>query len=212
MKHLILVICSALALSAGSINLLSGVSAGEWNNSGTNMLVAANPGWAVDPSAQWISFENTGWGGMVVPNTDLSTPTAVFYQNISMADGTGITGSIHVWADDTATVKLDGVVLFAASPLLAAICTPGPIGCTQADGESISFSAPGLNHTLEFDIYQRGLGTFGLMYDGVAQSTGSAVPEPAAVSIVGAGLAALGLLGTPYFTLRKCRRYLAKSR
>ena len=195
---------AALAADASSLNLLSGVSAGESNNSGGNILIAPEPSWAVDPFSNWVSFANTGLGGIVLANTDLSTPTAIFYQNFTLTGGTGVAGSIQVWADDTAVVKLDGVVIFAANPTLAARCAAGPIGCTQANGGSITFSAPGLSHTLEFDVFQRGGGTFGLMYDGQVAAT-AAVPEPATVSIAGIGLAACGFLGLRGWSRRRAR-------
>ncbi len=183
---------AGLAADAGSITLLSGVSAGESNNFGPNVLITPETPWAIDPFAKWVSFENTGRGGIMLPNTDLSTPTAIFYQDFTLTGGTGVTGSIQIWADDTATVKLDGVLLFPANPTLEEHCAGGPIGCTPANSTNIIFSAPGLVHRLEFDVYQRGSDTFGLMYSGQVDST--VIPEPATLSIACIGLAAFGLL------------------
>ena len=111
---------------------------------------------------------------------------------VGVTGGIGIAGSIRVWADDTAVVRLDGVVVFSANPNLEARCAAGPIGCTQANGGTIFFSAPGLTHRLEFEVYQRGGWTFGLMYSG--QVDVIAIPEPATVAITGIGLAACSLL------------------
>jgi hypothetical protein len=182
----------ASAAHASSITLLSGVSAGESNGFGANVLVTPEPCWAVDPLAKWVSFENTGFGGIELPNTDLGTPTAIFYQDFTLTGGTGVAGSIQIWADDTAVVKLDGVVLFAANPALEAHCAAGPIGCTQPNGGSLTFSAPGLVHTLEFDVFQRGSDTFGLMYN--AQVNSTVIPEPATASIAVIGLVIFGCL------------------
>ena len=78
-KNLILLLGAALAANGSSIGLQSGVSGGESNNFGTNVLVMAEPSWAIDPLAHWVSFENTGAGGIFVANTpDLITPTAIF--------------------------------------------------------------------------------------------------------------------------------------
>ena len=192
MKNLILVMLAAVAADATPIGLLSGVTPGEGNNFGSNVLITPEPSWAVDPSARWVSFANTGVGGMVLPNTDLSTPSATFYQDFSLTGGTGIAGSIRVWADDTAVVRLDGVVLFSANPTLSATCAAGPIGCTQANNGTIFFSAPGLTHRLEFEVFQRGLLTFGLMYSG--QVDAIVIPEPATVGITGIGFVACSLL------------------
>ena len=183
---------AAVAADAAPFALTSGVTPGEGNNFGSNVLITPEPSWAVDPSASWISFANTGIGGMVLANTALSTPSATFYQDFSLTGGTGIAGSIRVWADDTAVVRLDGVVLFSANPNLEARCAEGPIGCTQANGATIFFSAPGLTHRLEFEVYKRGGWTFGLMYSG--QVDVIAIPEPATVAITGIGLAACSLL------------------
>ena len=87
MKHLMLIICTALAVDAGPMALLSGVSADGSNNFGANMLITPHPSWALDPFARWISFANTGYGGIVAPNTDMNTPTAIFYQDFAGASG-----------------------------------------------------------------------------------------------------------------------------
>lgn len=200
MKSLILLILAAVAADAAPIALLSGVTPGDGNNFGSNVLITPEPIWAVDPAARWVSFANTGLGGIVLPNTDLATPTATFYQDFTVTGGNGVTGSIQVWADDTALVRLDGVVLFTANPTLETRCAAGPIGCRQANGGAIFFSAPGLTHRLEFEVFQRGLHTFGLMYSG--QVDAIFIPEPATVAITGIGFAACGLV---WLTRRKTR-------
>jgi hypothetical protein len=191
-KNVILLMLAAFAAHASSITLFSGVSAGESNDFGANVLVTPEPSWALDPQAKWVSFENTGFGGIVLPNTDLGTPTAIFYQDFTLTGGTGVAGSIQVWADDTAVVKLDGVVLFAANPALETHCAAGPIGCTPSNVGNLTFSAPGLTHTLEFDVFQRGADTFGLMYN--AQVNSTVIPEPATMSIAVIGLVIFGCL------------------
>jgi MYXO-CTERM domain-containing protein len=194
-KTLIFLIAAALVANAGTIGLESGITAGESNNIGSNVIIAPQTTWAIDPFSNWISFENTGQGGIVLANTtSAGPPTAIFYQNFTLTGGTGIAGFINVWADDTAVVKLDGVVIFAGNFTLQTNCAAGPIGCTPGDNGNITFSAPGLSHTLEFDVYQLGGATFGLMYDGQVSPTIAPVPEPAAISIAGVGLAALGFL------------------
>src|SRR6185436_17816841 len=190
-KNLILLILAAVAADAAPFALTSGVTPGAGNNFGSNVLITPEPIWAVDPAARWVSFANTGIGGIVLPNTDLATPTATFYQDFAVTGGSGVSGSIQVWADDTALVRLDGVVLFAANPTLETRCAAGPIGCRQANGGAIFFSAPGLTHRLEFEVYQRGLHTFGLMYSG--QVDAIFIPEPATLAITGIGFAAFSL-------------------
>jgi len=100
------------ACRADTILLNSGVSVGGWNSvTGTNVLIEAHPVWAVTPEARWISYANTGYGGTVATNAPGETPTATFYQDFYMTvDTNRAVGNITVWADDTASVFLDGTL------------------------------------------------------------------------------------------------------
>jgi hypothetical protein len=91
-------LCTAavIAGNASSLSLLSGISAGESNNkTGANILVTSHPSGAIDPLAKWVSFEDTGFGGMELPNTDLTMPSAIFYQDFTVKafDSGGVQGT-----------------------------------------------------------------------------------------------------------------------
>jgi hypothetical protein len=189
---------------ASPILLQSGVSGGETNNkTGVNFVIPMlEPDWTPDrgDGASWISFENTGWqvvGGVgsaviTLPNTTPGNPNAIFYQAFTDLSGTILNGTITLWADDTAAVYLDGALLMAPS------YTQGPAHCSLGitclgAGTTIPFTALPGTHILEFDVYQLGGWTYGLMYDGSVTAE-SAVPEPRSYELVGIGLIVLTLL------------------
>jgi hypothetical protein len=198
------IIVAGLA-GASPILLQSGVSAGESNNqTGVNFVIPMiEPDWAPNRAdgASWISFENTGWqviGGVgsaviTLPNATPGHPNAIFDQIFTNTAGTSLDGTITVWADDTAGVFLDGVLLMAPnfSQQAGIHCAPIGITCT-GQGTTFDFTvAPG-DHTFSFEVYQTGAWTYGLMYDG-SLTAESSVPEPRAYLLVGTGLAALAL-------------------
>jgi hypothetical protein len=201
----LLIIVAGLAQGM-PILLQSGVSAGESNNvTGTNILVPMlEPNWTPDQGdgSSWVSFENTGWqiiAGMGSAVTTLgnapgpSSPNARFFQTFTDNNGTTLTGNLLVWADDTAAVYLDGALLMGPNFTQGmANCSLG-ITCIGA-GTLVPFSVPSGTHTLEFDVYQTGSWTYGLMYDGtVTDNAVATLPEPGAFVLFGTGLAVLAL-------------------
>jgi hypothetical protein len=207
MRRNIAIIILAAGLAPGAtITLLSGISAGESNNiTGTNfVLPMLEPAWVSDrpDGASWISFENTGWqliGGVgsavtVLPNAAAGDPNAIFYQTFTDSAGTLLTGSVSVWADDSAAVYLDGVMLLAANYSQASTnCAPADgVSCANS-GMTVDFSTTPGTHVLSFDVYQTGGWTYGLMYDGSITDNTSA-PEPESYILLGGGLIALGIL------------------
>lgn len=128
-----------------------------------------NPGGGAS-DAKWISYANTGQGGTVLAPIFLTTPVWTLKQSF-----TGNWLQLHVWADDTAEVRVDGVSIIL--PVLGQNppCSGSPISCESADFGTISmgFASAG-THTLEFDVYQTGPGgdtvsnPHGLLYTGTS--------------------------------------------
>jgi hypothetical protein len=169
--------------------------------------IVPHSAWQPNGAGQWISVvDGTGSDNPSViinsvgslPNADLSQipPTATFYQPFTLPNDNNV-GSITVWADDTARVSLIGgqttSLLWDANGNQDAHCAgPEPIGCIPPEGATISLSglAKG-DYTLQFDVYQRGGGPFGLLYQGSVEST--ATPEPMTFGLMGGAL--IGVLG-----------------
>jgi hypothetical protein len=190
---------------AGVIVLQSGASAGESNNmTGTNVVLSdVNPNWAPDQDgASWVSYEDTGYSASdadyspnpLVNSTNVNSPNAEFFQtftdNVSLLSLT-----LTVWGDDTALVLLDGTQIspnVTFTQMSGMECAPSGITCS-GPGTIITVNdiAAG-THTLQFNVYQTGGGTYGVMYEGTVNDLSSA-PEPGTCVLMGAGLAAVAL-------------------
>ena len=175
------------------------------NKTGNNVFITAHPLWQPNsPDAKWISYGPTGNGQAQSPANVTGTitgskakaPTAIFWENFYLPYITN-TGSITVWADDTARVSLilpnqTTQLLFESNPVQGGACANGPIGCLPKNGQTINltpFLTKAGNYKLQFDVYQRGGGPFGLLYSGSAESSG--VPEPSTLLLGAFGTAAI---------------------
>jgi hypothetical protein len=202
----ILLFFVGFTVNATTINFASGDGVGESNSvTGTNVLISVNSAWQPNGVGKWISFANTGSPGTVsVPNTTSSVPTALFFEDFNLGGGTH-TATFTVWADDTASVSINGLALSPAPNFVkGSSCASGPIGCTPGNGYTFNLSdASGLKtgvNEITIAAYQLGDGPFGVLYQGSATSETilsvvTAAPEPASLWLLGAGFAGIGLLG-----------------
>jgi len=217
------------AAAANTIDLVSLPGKGSNSMTGTNVGVVASPVWATPTGSgfEWISYGPTGCNtfvaltGLCTPGpfnpagtTVTSAPTATFYQTFTVV-GSAVSGTLDVWADDTAAVWLDtgtvtsgdgssgGQLLQAANGIVGGNCAAGPIGCKTGMDAAIPMSVNTGTYTLVIDAYQFvGGSPFGIMYDGVlspaldAQQSamlGARTPEPASFALMLLGLAGLGV-------------------
>jgi hypothetical protein len=202
---------------------------GEFNSvtGGQDVFVSVSPAWApAGVGYGWVSYaSDTGCNtfvaltGICTPGVDNpaavvgnitltgdgglpSAPTAVFFNDFVLPAGDSYSGTLSVWADDTARVYMNGVLLIDANPVLGNNCAGAPIGCVS--GMDATFNIASLNlvggsagNILEIDAYQLGGGSpFGVMYDAAidAEPAGDPAPEPASYVLMGLGLVAIGIL------------------
>jgi hypothetical protein len=202
-KFLLTIAALALAapLSAAPITFHSGDGGDILLSAGALTPITPHAAWGdVSPfaglpadTARWISYANTGIGGIIAPNAATRTrpdATAVFSRQFVL----GGTGQFDLWilTDDTAAVDLIGpggtTVLF--DPFQGQIdpCAPGgtgiPIGCVDADmGHASMTLGPGA-YDLRVYAFQTNRDVFGAQYAG-------SVPEPASLMLLGTGLVGL---------------------
>lgn len=195
-KFLLLLVLAA-TLSANTINIFSGDGINEFNSSsGNNVLITPHPAWATPyAGSAWISSGDTGFNGTVIPNSVL--PWVSFFETFYVPSDAF--GTISVYADDTAAVWLDGVLLTPASFTPAAACAT-PHGCVPSTGWTINFGAESGNHVLQFGLFQLAGATTGLDYAGTVSYRGDIAPTPEPGSM---GACALAIAGLIYFARKR---------
>lgn len=137
--------------------------------------------------AEWVSYADTGSPGTVTtPSTAQAaamTVTEIFHLDVDSLV------TLDVWADDTSSVSLDGVVLIQPN-ITQNICANGTIGCEPDENAHFEWDLLAGTHTLIFEVFQVGGGPLGLLYSG--ETSPSEVPEPATMLLFGLGLLGLG--------------------
>jgi hypothetical protein len=190
--------------AAATITFASGDGLNEDNFVGPNMTIAPHPAWEGNRTGggSWISFANTGDAGTVLDNVlDFSDlPSIVFFERVTVGTGSILNAVLNVWADDTARILINGTIVQSPNPVQDGACAAGSLGCQPGEGISAniaSFLHAGENQ-LVFQVFQRGGGPAGLMYDGSVTTLGA--PEPATF-----GMMTTAALGGLVFAFRKRR-------
>jgi hypothetical protein len=178
------IILAALAVSACFGNTVYFQSStANTNNSGSSTIAATvDSSWATaltSPSPTpsiWITDSGN-------PEPALGT-SVTFTQNITLGSFTSAILDLGVYADDSATVVLDGTTLFTEDTTLGTHCAAGPIGCvsgTEGIESNLNVSSivhSGVNTLTIQDFQEVGYTPFGVDFDGSITTSTAATPEP----------------------------------
>jgi len=142
-----------------------------------------------DPTGPiWVSYADTGLGGSVVPANAAGPLTPANATQTFQMDVPAATASLTltIWGDDTVGVRLNNDPN-PANYVLA----PSAAGGMFSPGTPLFIPLdPNMVYTIQFDTFQLGGFTYGLMVQGDA----AVVPEPATLLLVGSALAAAGVV------------------
>lgn len=169
----------------------------QHNSFGANVSVS-DPYWA--PGYSWISYDNSGQGGIVNPDipttpVTLSTPpSAIFFQYFMIPAGTITSAFLTVGADDTAAVFVNGHNLAVPNNTTLTHCM-ATIGCLTAElGNFVitPYLFSGGKNEIEIWMYQINGDASGVMDQGtinyIPASINVVTPEPSMVFPLTIGL------------------------
>lgn len=144
--------------------------------------------------SSWVSTDPNAYpGGSVHPTDGVYVFTSTF---MDLTPATS-SGTLTVLADDTVTIKLNGVtIVTAANGGPAGHCNINMPNCTVPMTYNLSGFISGVN-TFEFDVFQQFDNAMGLDY---TAAINTAVPEPGSLMLLGTGL-----LGASGMFLRRLR-------
>lgn len=176
---------AAFSAPAAALPIVSGDGT-ETCNGGACVTIQPHPAWYIPASGQWVSYADTGIGGIVAPSST-AAPLFTVIETFTTAYRSLL--DLTVWADDTAQVFLNGAALNAPN-FTQGICAIGPLGCQTGEGETFSVEVAAGQHVLAIDVYQVGASTTGTAYEGEV----NAIPLPGSLVLLAGGLVGLACL------------------
>ncbi|GAC29689.1 PEP-CTERM sorting domain-containing protein [Brumicola pallidula] len=188
-KTLLAVTALVLAGTASATLIVSGAGNGvcttnQYTSTCTLVNITPHSAWQTNNpfgnGAVWVSSLDSGIGGITIPSSNTTpymTITEMFWGNAF---------SLDIWADDTASVYVDGLLVISEN-LSQGTCAIGSIGCEPNENGSVSGSW-GVNawHTVRIDVYQTGGSVAGALYSGSYN-----VPVSGSLALLGLGLVGL---------------------
>lgn len=182
----------------GTIAITSGAATTTNDSALPTINIVKHPAWANPlPGSEWVSTRNSG-----DPSSDdffeFTNGTTVTFSHSFIIPTVATDGLLSVRADDTAAVKLNGVLLVQPSLGQGTNCASQPIGCLTSTTGVLAFSqlqpflVTGVN-VFSFEVQQVASAAFGLSYGGHITFADSDdpvhTPEPAAFVLSATGLA-----------------------
>jgi hypothetical protein len=195
------ILCFALLIVAAKATTIyvDSEAANTINNSGQPTVdltgtLHPNPGWAAAlAGSDWISDGSTGDQGDPGYFSPPDGTVVTFMTQFTLV-GAITAGSLVVFADDCASVVLNGQELIGAVTICPSAQTISEVsaGGVFTFADLSPYLVDGTN-TLSFSVVQVGGSSFGLDFAGKIDD-GAATPEPETVAFFGIGLMALAFL------------------